>query len=120
MSKSIDPPVEQINAFGDHGPLRRIIAEDPEWSLALVPPLSILCLQNIVTNFEGMLFKGTIDKQLYQLQYHNNILIGFIVHVLVVTMSLKKSRPSKSCCPLIRSTCWAGCPPPCRCTSPPT
>uniref|UniRef100_A0A8C5FF52 T-complex-associated-testis-expressed 1 n=1 Tax=Gadus morhua TaxID=8049 RepID=A0A8C5FF52_GADMO len=57
MSKSIDPPVEQINAFGDHGPLRRIIAEDPEWSLALVPPLSILCLQNIVTNFEGMLFK---------------------------------------------------------------
>ncbi|CAL8392854.1 unnamed protein product [Gadus morhua 'NCC'] len=61
MSKSIDPPVEQINAFGDHGPLRRIIAEDPEWSLALVPPLSILCLQNIVTNFEE---KQTIEELL--------------------------------------------------------
>ena len=62
MSKSIDPPVEQLNMFGDHGPMRRIIAEDPEWSLALVPPLSILCLQNIVTNFEGMLLQRIIDS----------------------------------------------------------
>ncbi|XP_028902948.1 dynein regulatory complex subunit 5 [Ornithorhynchus anatinus] len=32
--------------------MRRIIAEDPEWSLAIVPPLSELCIQHIVENFE--------------------------------------------------------------------
>ncbi|XP_023655561.1 dynein regulatory complex subunit 5 [Paramormyrops kingsleyae] len=31
---------------------RRIIAEDPSWSLTVVPPLTKLCLQHIVTNFE--------------------------------------------------------------------
>ncbi|XP_029442479.1 dynein regulatory complex subunit 5 [Rhinatrema bivittatum] len=33
--------------------LRRIIAEDPEWSLYTVPPLTDLCLQHIITNFES-------------------------------------------------------------------
>ncbi|XP_044026001.1 dynein regulatory complex subunit 5 [Siniperca chuatsi] len=32
--------------------MRRIIAEDPDWSLAIVPCLSNLCLQSIVRNFE--------------------------------------------------------------------
>ncbi|XP_038617072.1 dynein regulatory complex subunit 5 [Tachyglossus aculeatus] len=32
--------------------MRRIIAEDPEWSLAIVPPLADLCIQHIVGNFE--------------------------------------------------------------------
>ncbi|XP_030628529.1 dynein regulatory complex subunit 5 [Chanos chanos] len=32
--------------------MRRIIAEDPEWSLAVVPQLTNLCLQHIVKNFE--------------------------------------------------------------------
>ncbi|XP_035534303.1 dynein regulatory complex subunit 5 [Morone saxatilis] len=32
--------------------MRRIIAEDPNWSLVIVPCLSNLCLQSIVTNFE--------------------------------------------------------------------
>ncbi|KAF7646655.1 hypothetical protein LDENG_00184080 [Lucifuga dentata] len=31
---------------------RRIRAEDPDWSLELIPPLSHLCLQSIVRNFE--------------------------------------------------------------------
>uniref|UniRef100_A0A8C7WQY9 T-complex-associated-testis-expressed 1 n=1 Tax=Oryzias sinensis TaxID=183150 RepID=A0A8C7WQY9_9TELE len=31
---------------------RRIIAEDPDWSITTVPSLSILCLQIIVNNFE--------------------------------------------------------------------
>ncbi|KAJ3607004.1 hypothetical protein NHX12_026519 [Muraenolepis orangiensis] len=51
-TKSMYPRVAQLNVFGDHGQLRRIIAEDPAWSLALVPPLTKLCLQNIVKNFE--------------------------------------------------------------------
>ncbi|CAL8317817.1 unnamed protein product [Merluccius merluccius] len=61
MSKSVYPPVAQLNGFRDHGKVRRIIAEDPEWSLALVPPLSKLCLQNIVDNFEE---KQTIEELL--------------------------------------------------------
>ncbi|KAJ6666809.1 hypothetical protein lerEdw1_018811 [Lerista edwardsae] len=32
--------------------MRRIIAEDPEWSLAIVPLLTELCLQHIINNFE--------------------------------------------------------------------
>nr|XP_046229429.1 dynein regulatory complex subunit 5 isoform X2 [Scatophagus argus]XP_046229430.1 dynein regulatory complex subunit 5 isoform X2 [Scatophagus argus]XP_046229431.1 dynein regulatory complex subunit 5 isoform X2 [Scatophagus argus] len=32
--------------------MRRIIAEDPDWSLATVPCLANLCLQSIVRNFE--------------------------------------------------------------------
>ncbi|XP_042527819.1 dynein regulatory complex subunit 5 [Dipodomys spectabilis] len=32
--------------------MRRLIAEDPEWSLATVPLLTELCIQHIVTNFE--------------------------------------------------------------------
>jgi len=52
---SISPPVARHSVSGGahDGNLRRIIAEDPEWSLALVPPLSQLCLQNIVKRVEG-------------------------------------------------------------------
>ncbi|KAH0622608.1 hypothetical protein JD844_025041 [Phrynosoma platyrhinos] len=32
--------------------MRRIIAEDPEWSLAIVPQLTELCIQHIINNFE--------------------------------------------------------------------
>ncbi|KAF6721363.1 T-complex-associated testis-expressed protein 1 [Oryzias melastigma] len=32
--------------------MRRIIAEDPDWSITTVPNLSIICLQIIVNNFE--------------------------------------------------------------------
>uniref|UniRef100_A0A8D2B1G1 Dynein regulatory complex subunit 5 n=1 Tax=Sciurus vulgaris TaxID=55149 RepID=A0A8D2B1G1_SCIVU len=40
--------------------MRRIIAEDPEWSLAIVPLLTELCIQHIVKNFQ----KNPILKQL--------------------------------------------------------
>ncbi|XP_053458074.1 dynein regulatory complex subunit 5 [Nycticebus coucang] len=40
--------------------MRRIIAEDPEWSLAIVPLLTDLCIQHIVNNFQ----KNPILKQL--------------------------------------------------------
>lgn len=33
--------------------MRRIIAEDPDWSITTVPNLSIICLQIIVNNFES-------------------------------------------------------------------
>uniref|UniRef100_A0A3Q4A8N3 Uncharacterized protein n=1 Tax=Mola mola TaxID=94237 RepID=A0A3Q4A8N3_MOLML len=35
--------------------MRRVIAEDPDWTLITVPCLSDLCLQCIVANFEGKL-----------------------------------------------------------------
>ncbi|XP_061891091.1 dynein regulatory complex subunit 5 isoform X2 [Entelurus aequoreus] len=37
----------------DRRRLRRIIAENPNWSLGLVPFLSNLCLESIVRNYEG-------------------------------------------------------------------
>lgn len=33
--------------------MRRIISEDPEWSLAIVPLLTELCIQHIVKNFQS-------------------------------------------------------------------
>lgn len=42
--------------MADHEKLRRIRAEDLEWSLAVVPLLTQLCLEHIVQNFEGNLF----------------------------------------------------------------
>ncbi|XP_041721707.1 dynein regulatory complex subunit 5 [Coregonus clupeaformis] len=56
MSKSpgvgMYPPVAKLNLAADPRKMRRIIAEDPEWSLTIVPLLSSLCLQHIVINFE--------------------------------------------------------------------
>ncbi|KAL0622379.1 Dynein regulatory complex subunit 5 [Plecturocebus cupreus] len=40
--------------------MRRIIAEDPEWSLAIVPLLTELCIQHIIKNFQ----RNPILKQL--------------------------------------------------------
>ncbi|XP_062324347.1 dynein regulatory complex subunit 5 [Osmerus eperlanus] len=51
-SPGMYPPVEKLNLAADPRKMRRIIAEDPEWSLAVVPLLSNLCLQHIVRNFE--------------------------------------------------------------------
>uniref|UniRef100_A0A3Q3B646 T-complex-associated-testis-expressed 1 n=1 Tax=Kryptolebias marmoratus TaxID=37003 RepID=A0A3Q3B646_KRYMA len=39
--------------------MRRIIAENPNWSLVVVPSLSSMCLQSIVNNFEGLLSQLT-------------------------------------------------------------
>jgi len=41
------------NPAADMRNMRRIIAEDPEWSLATVPLLVELCLKHIVNNFEN-------------------------------------------------------------------
>ncbi|XP_054618221.1 dynein regulatory complex subunit 5 [Dunckerocampus dactyliophorus] len=43
----------QSTLIADSRRLRRIIAENPNWSLGLVPFLSNLCLECIVKNFEG-------------------------------------------------------------------
>ncbi|XP_068088763.1 dynein regulatory complex subunit 5 isoform X2 [Hyperolius riggenbachi] len=45
-------PIHQRNAAADLRKMRRIITEDYSWSLAIVPLLSDLCLQHIVTNFQ--------------------------------------------------------------------
>ncbi|XP_027022103.1 dynein regulatory complex subunit 5 [Tachysurus fulvidraco] len=42
----------EFNTEADYGKLRRIRAEDLEWSLAVVPSLTQLCLEHIVQNFE--------------------------------------------------------------------
>ncbi|KAM7395193.1 hypothetical protein PAMA_006790 [Pampus argenteus] len=52
MSRSPYPSGAQLNPPEDCRRIRRIIAEDPDWSLAIVPFLSTLCLQTIVRNFE--------------------------------------------------------------------
>nr|XP_006626040.2 PREDICTED: T-complex-associated testis-expressed protein 1 [Lepisosteus oculatus] len=49
----IYPPVAKLNPVADPRKMRRIIAEDPEWSLAVVPLLKNLCLQHIVKNFHN-------------------------------------------------------------------
>lgn len=41
------------NPAADLRNMRRIIAEDPEWSLATVPLLWELCINHIVDNFES-------------------------------------------------------------------
>ncbi|KYO43408.1 dynein regulatory complex subunit 5 [Alligator mississippiensis] len=48
------PPVRTsvVNPAANIRHMRRIIAEDPEWSLAIVPHLTELCLQYIIINFE--------------------------------------------------------------------
>ena len=40
------------NPAADMRNMRRIIAEDPDWSLATVPLLVELCVKHIVQNFE--------------------------------------------------------------------
>ncbi|KAM8947248.1 dynein regulatory complex subunit 5 [Pelodytes ibericus] len=45
-------PFSQRNPAADLRKMRRIITEDSSWSLAIVPLLSELCLQHIVSNFE--------------------------------------------------------------------
>ena len=41
------------NPAADHRNMRRIIAEDPDWSLATVPLLVELVIKHIVENFES-------------------------------------------------------------------
>ncbi|KAK1796199.1 hypothetical protein P4O66_009278, partial [Electrophorus voltai] len=48
----INRQTSTFNSAADPRKMRRIIAEDPEWSLAVVPLLANLCLQNIVKNFK--------------------------------------------------------------------
>ncbi|XP_011353139.1 T-complex-associated testis-expressed protein 1 [Pteropus vampyrus] len=51
----IPPPVKPrgSNPKSDVYLMRRIIAEDAEWSLAIVPLLTELCIQHIVKNFQN-------------------------------------------------------------------
>ncbi|KAG2467276.1 dynein regulatory complex subunit 5 [Polypterus senegalus] len=44
--------MSRATADADKRKMRRIIAEDPDWSLAIVPYLRIICLQHIIDNFE--------------------------------------------------------------------
>lgn len=57
------------NPASDLRNMRRIIAEDPEWSLATVPLLTDLCIRHIVHNFESMKinvcnYYGVFEKNL--------------------------------------------------------
>lgn len=52
--KGVSPtPSNKDNPASDLRNMRRIIAEDPEWSLATVPLLWELCIQHIVDNFKN-------------------------------------------------------------------
>ncbi|XP_027694185.1 dynein regulatory complex subunit 5 [Vombatus ursinus] len=63
---AIPPPskISVSNPASNTRRMRRIIAEDPEWSLTIVPRLSELCLQHIVSNFE----KNPVLTQLNPIQ----------------------------------------------------
>ncbi|TRY60408.1 hypothetical protein DNTS_007170 [Danionella cerebrum] len=50
MRWSMYPPG---NSISNGRRMRSIIADDPEWTLALVPPLTTLCLQSIIKHFAG-------------------------------------------------------------------
>lgn len=54
-------PVRSVNAAADRRKMRSIIAEDSEWTLAGVPLLTTLCLQQIVKNFEGKLSRDDVQ-----------------------------------------------------------
>jgi len=52
--EELDPDENaQDNKVGDWRNMRRIIAEDPEWSLATVPLLNELVVKHVVANFEN-------------------------------------------------------------------
>ncbi|KAJ8271037.1 hypothetical protein GJAV_G00122070 [Gymnothorax javanicus] len=48
----MSPGSASQNLTAESRKIRRIIAEDPEWSLATVPPLTNVCLTHIIQNFE--------------------------------------------------------------------
>ncbi|XP_067320371.1 dynein regulatory complex subunit 5 [Anolis sagrei] len=52
--KGISPPSRMtiMNPAANPRRMRRLIAEDPEWNLAIVPLLTELCIQHIINNFE--------------------------------------------------------------------
>ncbi|XP_041815325.1 dynein regulatory complex subunit 5 [Chelmon rostratus] len=52
MPTSPSPAGANLSPAKDYRMTRRIIAEDRDWSLAIVPCLSNLCLQSIMRNFE--------------------------------------------------------------------
>nr|XP_031544455.1 dynein regulatory complex subunit 5 [Vicugna pacos] len=71
---TIPPPVKSKGPSSRAGVrrMRRIIAEDVEWSLAIVPLLTELCIQHIVKNFQN----NPILKQLlpeHQKKVLNNL-----------------------------------------------
>ena len=55
--KSLPSPITSArsNPAADNRNMRRIIAEDPDWSLATVPLLTELCVSHVVNNFAGTL-----------------------------------------------------------------
>ncbi|XP_004590582.2 dynein regulatory complex subunit 5 [Ochotona princeps] len=61
--------------------MRRIIAEDPEWSLAIVPLLTELCIQHIVQNFHN----NPILKQL--LPEHQQKVLNHLAPDLPLTVT---------------------------------
>lgn len=69
MSKSPSSPGVKLNPAESFSKMRRIIAEDPDWYLNIVPCLSDLCLQSIVSNFEGMLL---VSKHQHSTHYFTN------------------------------------------------
>lgn len=60
-TNAVPPPTypTTLNPAANPRRMRRIIAEDPEWSLAIVPQLTELCIQHIINNFESKPFFPT-------------------------------------------------------------
>ncbi len=55
------------NPAADLRNMRRIIAEDPEWSLATVPMMFELCIKHVVENFESKFILKVVGAYLKEL-----------------------------------------------------
>lgn len=58
--------------------MRKFFAEDPNWTLDTVTPLSDLCLQTIIKHFEGMIFP-LLSYKLSQKNKKRHDLASFIM-----------------------------------------
>lgn len=75
--RSIPSPITSAHAHtaADNRAMRRIIAEDPEWSLATVPLLTEMCVSHIVNNFAGRLLHFSLIWMSLYVLYKCNIKI---------------------------------------------
>ena len=71
---TLEQAVSYDNPAADPRKMRRIIAEDPEWTLATVPLLSELTMENIITNFPQNPILKDVGEQCLNLAFMRSVL----------------------------------------------
>ncbi|XP_048203500.1 dynein regulatory complex subunit 5 [Perognathus longimembris pacificus] len=101
-SPPVSVPLEAKPKASNVHRMRRLIAEDPEWSLAIVPLLTELCIQHIVANFE----RNPILKELLP-EHQQKVLSRLSPDLpLTVTANLIEDESYWRCCSTKR---WPVC-----------